>query len=70
MQLVKSTMPAISTKGRHFRQELNLMTVRWHVAYSLSYRFMHWQDNCVSKRETVQLVVKFATEPLRCMAYC
>ncbi len=31
-------MPAISTKGRHFRQELILMTVRWYVAYNLSYR--------------------------------
>ena len=38
MQFVKYTMPAVSTKGRHFRQELILMTVRWHVAYSLSYR--------------------------------
>ena len=38
MRLVKYTMPAISTKGRYFRQELILMTVRWYVAYSLSYR--------------------------------
>ena len=26
------------TKGRHFLKELILMTVRWYVAYSLSYR--------------------------------
>ena len=38
MQLVKYTMLAISTKGRHFRQELILITIRWYVAYSLSYR--------------------------------
>ncbi len=35
---MKYAMPAINTKGRHFRQELILMTVRWYEAYSLSYR--------------------------------
>jgi len=28
----------ISFKGRHFEREIILMTVRWYVAYSLSYR--------------------------------
>jgi len=28
----------ISFKGRHHKQELVLQCVRWHVAYSLSYR--------------------------------
>ena len=31
-------MPAISTKGRHFKKEIILMAVRWYVAYSFSYR--------------------------------
>ena len=31
-------MPAIDTKGRHFKKEIILMTVRWYVAYSLSLR--------------------------------
>ena len=31
-------MPAISTKGRHFKKEIILTAVRWYVAYSLSYR--------------------------------
>jgi len=28
----------ISFKDRHFEKEIILMTVRWYVAYSLSYR--------------------------------
>ena len=35
---MKYTMPAIDTKGRHFKKEIILMTVRWYVAYSLSLR--------------------------------
>ncbi len=28
----------ISFKGRHFKQEMILQSVRWYLAYSLSYR--------------------------------
>ncbi len=31
-------MPAISFKRRHFQQDLILQSVRWYLAYSLSYR--------------------------------
>ncbi len=31
-------MAAISFKGRHFRREMILQSVRWYLAYALSYR--------------------------------
>ena len=31
-------MAAISFKGRHFQQDMILQSVRWYLAYSLSYR--------------------------------
>jgi putative transposase len=31
-------MPTISFKGRHFQQDMILQSVRWYLAYSLSYR--------------------------------
>ena len=31
-------MGAISFKGRHFQQDLILQSVRWYLAYALSYR--------------------------------
>lgn len=33
-------MAAISFKGRHFQQDMILQSVRWYLAYSLSYRDM------------------------------
>jgi putative transposase len=31
-------MAAISFKGRHFQQDMILQSLRWYLAYSLSYR--------------------------------
>ena len=31
-------MAAISFKGRHFQQDMILQSIRWYLAYSLSYR--------------------------------
>ena len=31
-------MAAVSFKGRHFQQDMILQSVRWYLAYSLSYR--------------------------------
>ena len=31
-------MPTISFKGRHFQKDMILQSVRWYLAYSLSYR--------------------------------
>ena len=31
-------MPTISFKGRHFQHDMILQSVRWYLAYSLSYR--------------------------------
>jgi len=31
-------MSTISCKGRHFQEDLILQSVRWYLAYSLSYR--------------------------------
>ncbi len=31
-------MGAISFKGRHFQHDMTLQSVRWYLAYSLSYR--------------------------------
>ena len=31
-------MAAISSKGRHFQQDMILQSARWYLAYSLSYR--------------------------------
>ncbi len=31
-------MPTISFKGRHFQHDMILQSVRWYLAYALSYR--------------------------------
>ena len=31
-------MAAISFKGRHFQKDMILQSIRWYLAYSLSYR--------------------------------
>ena len=31
-------MPTISFKGRHFQRDMILQSMRWYLAYALSYR--------------------------------
>jgi len=37
-------MPTISFKGRHFQHDMILQSVRWYLAYALSYRDIEDND--------------------------
>ena len=50
--LKQHTLSMISFKGRHFQKEMILQSIRWYLAYSLSYRDI---EEIMKERGTVKL---------------